>query len=67
MSNLPTYLQAAERKHGDPEAIFETATAELEPVHLARLVRRLRDTHPAWKLAKRCAIRSSRTYSKRPS
>lgn len=47
------YLRAARRRNGDPEAIFQTARAELEPKHLARLVDALRDAHPGWKLRKR--------------
>lgn len=53
MTGLSPYLRAAHRKHGDPEAIFQTAATRLDAKQLARLVSDLRATHRDWKLHKR--------------
>jgi hypothetical protein len=53
-ADLRSFLRAAGRRQGDPEAIFETAAANgFTPAQLVRVVDRLRETHPDWRPAKR--------------
>lgn len=54
MTESSALLRAASRKHADPAAILAVAQSEGLPARqLARIVDRLRETAPNWKLPKR--------------